>query len=71
MVNEFGPINNPVTSDEVVAQTVLPGGFEYDPNTGAADILQSQTLRSTDAIAFDCTASHTSLVAKQTFGSHR
>ncbi len=68
--NRFGPIMNPVTGAETPAQVRLPGGMEYS-DQGEADILQSQTLRSTDEIAFDCTGSHTSLVEHQTFGSHR
>ncbi len=44
--------------------------MEYS-GEGDAEIVRSETLKSTDEIAFDCTGSHTSLVEEQEFGSHR
>jgi hypothetical protein len=68
--NRFGPIRNPVTGSEAAAQVRIPGGLEYS-DQGEAEIVQSEVMRSTDEIPFDHTGCHTSLVAQQTFGSHR
>jgi len=68
--NRFAPIRNPVTGDETSAQVRIPGGLEYS-DQGEAEILRSEVMRSSDEIAFDHAGSHTSLVAHQTFGSHR
>ncbi len=68
--NRFGPIRNPVTGEEYSVQVRIPGGMEYS-DQGEAEILQSETMRSTDEIPFDYSGSHTSLVERQTFGSHR
>ena len=69
--NQFGPILNPVTGEEETVQIHIPGGLEYSEGEGAAEVLQSQTMRSSDEIAFDHSGRHTSLVEHQTFGSHR
>jgi len=69
--NRFGPIKNPVTGAECEAYVRIPGGMEYSQNGGEALIVQSTLTRSTDEIAFDLAGTHTSLVACQTFGSHR
>jgi len=69
--NQFGPIKNPITNEECSVQVSIPGGLEYSPNSGQAEVVQSRTMKSTDDISFDCTGCHTSLVEKQTFGSHR
>jgi hypothetical protein len=68
--NRFDSIKNPVTGDEASVQVRIPGGLEYS-DQGEAEIVRSEVMRSTDEIDFDCTGSHTSLVAHQTFGSHR
>ena len=68
--NAFAPIKNPVTGDDEQVFVRIPGGMEYSED-GSAEVLQSQTLRSTDDIAFDRPGSHVSLVERQTFGSHR
>ncbi len=68
--NRFGPLQNPVTGAELVIQVRIPGGMEYS-DQGEADILRSETMRSSDEIGFDHTGCHTSLVEHQTFGSHR
>jgi hypothetical protein len=69
--NRFGPIKNPVTGESAEVYVRIPGGMEYAQNGGEALVLRSEVTRSTDAIAFDCVGSHTSLVEQQTFGSHR
>lgn len=66
--NNFGPIENPVTGEESSMQIRVPGGLEY---LDEAEILRTQTMRSSDEIAFDHSGRHTSLVEHQTFGSHR
>ncbi len=68
--NRFAPIRNPVTGAEFAIQVRIPGGMEYS-DQGEADILRSETMRSTDEISFDHTGCHTSFVEHQTFGSHR
>ena len=68
--NRFAPLKNPVTGNDVPIQVRIPGGMEYS-DAGEAEILISETMRSTDEIAFDHTGCHTSLVEHQTFGSHR
>ncbi len=68
--NRFAPLKNPVTGDDVPIQVRIPGGMEYS-DEGEAEILVSETMRSSDEIAFDHTGCHTSLVEHQTFGSHR
>lgn len=68
--NRFAPIQNPVTGTEFAIQVRIPGGMEYS-DQGEADILRSETMRSTDEISFDHTGCHTSLVEHQTFGSHQ
>lgn len=70
MENTFAPIKNPVTNDDEQVFVRIPGGMEYS-GEGEAEILQSQTMRSTDEIGFDHTGCHTSLVEEQEFGSHR
>jgi hypothetical protein len=70
MENTFAAIKNPVTNEDEQVIIRIPGGMEYSGN-GEAEILESQTLRSTDEIAFDHTGCHTSLVENQEFGSHR
>lgn len=71
MENQFSPIKNPVTGDDENIQVRIPGGMEYSEGDGEAEVLTSEVLRSTDDIAFDHAGSHTSLVARQTWGSHR
>lgn len=68
--NRFGPIQNPVTGAEFAIQVRIPGGMEYS-DQGEADILRSETMRSSDEIGFDHMGCHTSFVERQTFGSHR
>ena len=68
--NRFGPLQNPVTGEDVAIQVRIPGGMEYS-DQGEADILRSETMRSGDEIGFDHTGCHTSFVEHQTFGSHR
>ncbi|GAC1554515.1 MAG: hypothetical protein NVS2B7_30480 [Herpetosiphon sp.] len=68
--NDFGPIKNPVTGVEASIQVRIKDCMEYSGD-GEAEILQSQTLRSTDEIAFNYTGSHTSFVEHQAFGSRR
>jgi hypothetical protein len=68
--NRFAPIKNPVTGLDVTLQVRIPGGMEYS-DEGEADILRSELMRSTDDIGFDHASCHTSLVERQTFGSHR
>lgn len=68
--NRFAPISNPVNGVESSVQVRIAGGLEYAED-GTAEILRSDTMVSTDEIAFDCTACHTSLVPNQTFGNHR
>ena len=63
-------MKNPVTGADFSVQVRIPGGMEYS-DEGEAEIVQSETMRSTDEIAFDHTGCHTSLVEHQTFGSHR
>jgi hypothetical protein len=69
--NNYAPIKNPVTGEEETVIVKIPGGMEYSQNDGEAQVVRSDVLRSTDEIAFDHQASHTSWVAEQTFGSHR
>jgi hypothetical protein len=69
--NQFGPILNPVTGEEEYMQIHIPGGLEYSEVEGAAEVLRSQTMRSSDEISFDHSGRHTSLAEHQTFGSHR
>jgi hypothetical protein len=71
MENRFAPIKNPVTGDEETVRISIPGGMEYSRGDGTAEILKSETLRSTDEIAFDHGGVHTSLVANQDWGSDR
>jgi hypothetical protein len=68
--NRFAPIQNPVTGTDTPIQVRIPGGMEYS-DQGEADILRSEMMRSRDDISFDHTGCHTSLVERQTFGSHR
>ncbi len=68
--NSFAPIKNPVTGEEASMQVRIPGGMEYS-DQGEAEILRCDVMRSTDEIPFDYMGSHTSLVERQTFGSHR
>jgi hypothetical protein len=68
--NRFAPLKNPVTGAEVSIQVRIPGGMEYS-DEGEAEILRSETMRSSDEIGFDHTGCHTSFVEHQTFGSHR
>jgi len=44
--------------------------MEYSDD-GVAEVVLTETMRSTDEIAFDHSGTHTSLVEQQTFGSHR
>ncbi len=69
--NTYNPIKNPVTGEEETVLVKIPGGMEYSQNDGEAQVVRSETLRSTDEIAFDHQGSHTSWVEEQTFGSHR
>ncbi len=69
--NQFGPILHPITGGEESVQIHIPGGLEYSEGEGAAEVLRSQTMRSSDEISFDYSGRHTSLVEYQTFGSHR
>lgn len=69
--NRFGPLLNPVTGEEEFVQIHILGGLEYSEGEGAAEILRSRTMRSSDEITFDHSGRHTSLVEHQTFGSHR
>jgi len=59
--NRFGPLRNPVTGAAFAIQVRIPGGMEYS-DQGEADILRSETMRSSDEIGFDHTGCHTSLV---------
>ena len=68
--NQFAPIRNPVTGDEGSVQVRIQGGLEYS-DQGEAEILRSDVMRSSDEIGFDHAGCHTSLVERQTFGSHR
>jgi len=68
--NRFAPLKNPVTGEDYSVQTRIPGGMEYSDD-GVAEIVLSETMRSTDEIAFDHNRCHTSFVERQTFGSHR
>jgi hypothetical protein len=68
--NDFSPISNPVTGEEFAVQVRIPGGMEYS-DKGEAEIVRSNTMRSIDEIAFDHSGCHTSLIERQTFGSHR
>ncbi len=68
--NRFGPIF-PVTGEEESVQIHIPGGLEYSEGEGAAEVLRTQTMHSSDEIAFEHSGRHTSLVERQTFGSHR
>lgn len=68
--NTFAPIKNPVTGAEEELVIRVVGGMEYS-GAGEAQIVRSETLRSTDEIAFDHTGTHTSFVSQQEFGSHR
>jgi hypothetical protein len=68
--NRFAPLQNPVTGADVSIQVRIPGGMEYS-DEGEAEILTSETMRSSDEIGFDHTGCHTSFVEHQTFGSHR
>lgn len=69
--NRFAPIKNPVTGEPSPVFVRIPGGMEYSQNGGEAEIVRSESMRSTDEIAFDYSGCHTSLVEQQTFGSHR
>ncbi len=69
--NQFGPILHPITGEEESVQIHILGGLEYSEGEGAAEVLRSQTMRSSDEISFDYSGRHTSLVEYQTFGSHR
>ena len=71
MENRFAPIKNPVTGDEETVRVCIPGGLGYSRGDGVAEILTSQTLRSTDEIAFDHRGVHTSLVEHQDWGNDR
>jgi hypothetical protein len=71
MENGFAPITNPVTGQEETVQVAIPGGMEYSRGEGVAEILRSDTLRSTDEIAFSHGGVHTSLVSDQDWGSDR
>lgn len=71
MENRFAPIKNPVTGDDETVRIAIPGGLEYSRGEGVAEILVSDTLRSTDEIAFDHGGVHTSLVIDQDWGSDR
>jgi hypothetical protein len=68
--NRFAPLKNPVTGQDVTIQVRIPGGMEYS-DQGEAEIVRSELMRSTDEIGFDHAGCHTSLVERQTFGSHR
>ncbi len=68
--NTFSPIKNPVTGEEERVLIRIPGGMEYS-GVGDAEVVRSETLKSTDEIGFDYTGSHTSLVEEQEFGNHR
>lgn len=69
--NRFAPITNPVTGEEESMQILISGGLEYSQGEGAAEVLRTQTMRSSDEISFDHSGRHTSFVEHQTFGSHR
>jgi len=71
MANSFAPIKNPITGEEETVRVAIPGGMEYSRGDGLAEILVSETLRSTDEIAFDHGGVHTSLVTNQDWGSDR
>ena len=71
MENRFAPIKNPVTGDEETVRVCIPGGPGYSRGDGVAEILTSQTLRSTDEIAFDHRGVLTSLVEHQDWGNDR
>jgi hypothetical protein len=71
MENSFRPIKNPVTGDEETLRVAIPGGLEYSRGDGVAEILVSDTLRSTDDIAFSHGGTHTSLVSNQDWGPDR
>jgi hypothetical protein len=71
MENSFAPIKNPVTGKEETLRVAIPGGMEYSRGAGVAEILRSDTLRSTDEIAFSHGGVHTSLVSNQDWGSDR
>jgi hypothetical protein len=68
--NRFAPMKNPATGEDFSAQISIPGSMEYSDN-GVAEVVVSEVMRSTDEIAFDHSGCHTSLVERQTFGSHR
>jgi hypothetical protein len=68
--NRFEPLKNPVTGEDFSAQISIPGSMEYS-DQGVAEVVVTETMRSTDEIAFDHSGTHTSLVEHQTFGSHR
>jgi hypothetical protein len=68
--NRFAPMKNPVTGEDFSAQISIPGSMEYS-DKGMAEVVVTETMRSTDEIAFDHSGTHTSLVEQQTFGSHR
>jgi hypothetical protein len=68
--NRFASINNPVTGAEEEFVVRIKDSMEYS-GEGEAFVLRSETLRSTDEIAFDHAGSHTSYVEHQEFGSHR
>jgi hypothetical protein len=70
IANRFAPIQNPVTGADTPIQVRIPGGMEYS-DQGEAEILRSEMMRSRDEISFDHAGCHTSLVERQTFGSHR
>jgi hypothetical protein len=69
--NRFAAIPNPVTGDDTDVYVRIRGGLEYSPNGGEARIVRSETMRSTDELAFDYTGCDTSLVEHQTFASNR
>ena len=71
MENRFAPIKNPVTGEDHTVRTTIPGGMEYSRGAGVAEILRSDTLRSTDEIAFSHGGVHTSLVSNQDWASDR
>jgi hypothetical protein len=71
MRNSFAPIKNPVTGQEETVRVAIPGGMEYSRGDGVAEVLRSDTLSSTDEIAFSHDGVHTSLVSTQDWGSDR
>jgi len=71
MENSFAPIKNPVTGEEETVRVAIPGGLEYSRGDGIAEILESDTLHSTDEIAFSHGGVHTSLVSNQDWGNDR